>query len=383
MADFIGTSGDDSQLGTGGNDSFDYSQGGDDTLNGAGGLDYYYFGATFGAGDVVQGQSSSDVVVLDGDYAKTVFTDAMLIQVEALQLTGAHRYVLTLANENANVAGSNLQVRFDDLVTARVNATKVHDYAINFVSSASGGVVIHGTRQSDNFIFNNGMQRTLVIDGGGGDHNYVSSYGTAHIHFADHSFENIQELLYNGDTRLTFADGNIAAGATLRITDQSTNQFDNLIDGHKELDGHFDARMGEGDDTVIGGHVSDTLMGNGGDDRIVGGLGQDELFGGQGHDTFAFLNAGDSRKGQADLIHDLESSDVIDLSRIDADSGTDGRQHFHKVGSFTHQAGEVTVSYDSAHDQTVVRGDTDGDGKAEFELRITGDHSGFTGFLLG
>lgn len=380
MASYVGTSGDDTETGTSGDDEFDYSQGGNDTLTGGAGINYYGFGDTFHAGDQVNGASGYDVVVLLGDYAKTVFTDAMMTGVERLELTGAHRYILTLANANANASGG-LQLVVGAEASGRINATHVHDFSVQFLSAAAGGVVLRGGDQSDNFQFTNGMDRTLVVDGGGGDDNYVTSYGTAHIHFADHSFVNISNLLYNGDTRLTFADGNIAAGKTLTITDQST-AFDNLIDGHKELDGQFYASMGAGADTVIGGHQSDTLFGNGGNDRIVGGQGQDLMAGGGGADTFAFYNAGDSRRGHADLITDLENADHIDLSRIDGDETTDGKQHFHKVGAFTGAAGELTVSYDAGHSQTVILGDTDGDGKAEFELRISGDHTGFSGLVL-
>lgn len=381
MANYIGTSGDDSQFGSSGNDGFDYSQGGNDTLSGGGGVNEYDFGTTFASGDVVNGGSGFDTVVLEGDYAKTVFTDAMMISVEKLLLNGPHRYILTLAN--ANVGADGLQVVIQEGATVRINATKVHDHGVSFFNQNPGGAVIHGSAQSDNFLFYAGMDRTLVVDGGGGDHDYVTSYGMAHIHFADHSFTGIEELLVNGDTRLTFADGNIDAGKTLTITDQTTADFNNLIDGHKELDGHFLVWMSSGDDTVKGGHLSDTLGGGLGADRIIGGLGQDVLYGQGDADTFVFLNAGDSRRGAADVIKDLEAADHIDLSHIDANANVDGRQHFVKVSAFTGAAGQLTVSYDAGHNQTVVLGDTDGDGKAEFELRIDGEHTGFTGLILG
>lgn len=381
MTDYIGTNGDDSQVGGGGGDTFDYSQGGNDTVNGGGGVDYFNFGAAFHAGDQVIGGSDFDILTLVGDYAKTVFTDAMMSQVERINLTGAHRYILTFANGNANGDGG-LQVSFDAATSGRINASRVHDFAVQFFSEASGGLVLRGGDLSDNFQFANGMDRTLVIDGGGGTANYVTSFGTSHIHFADHSFVNIQQLLVRGDTRLTFADGNVAAGAKLKIVDQSGAEFDNLIDGHKEMDGHLDISMGAGDDTVKGGHLSDMLVGSLGSDRLTGGLGGDSLYGGAGADTFVYANAGDSTRAAFDIILDLDDSDHIDLSHIDADANTDGRQHLHRVAAFTGHVGEMTVSYDAVADRTIVRADTDGDGKGEFELRIVGDHAGFAGFLL-
>ena len=56
---FSGTSGDDTQIGTVGNDAFDYSQGGNDTLYGGDGADKFIFGA-FDANDRVDGGTSSD-----------------------------------------------------------------------------------------------------------------------------------------------------------------------------------------------------------------------------------------------------------------------------------------------------------------------------------
>ena len=65
-------------------------------------------------------------------------------------------------------------------------------------------------------------------------------------------------------------------------------------------------------------------------------------------------------------------ADQIDLSAIDADEGTAGDQAFTWVGNagFTGSAGEL--SYAIAQKTTIVSGDIDGDGLADFSLRLSG-----------
>ena len=65
---------------------------------------------------------------------------------------------------------------------------------------------------------------------------------------------------------------------------------------------------GDGKDLMIGRTGNDTLQGDGGNDRLIGGAGDDHLRGGEGRDTFSF-SVGDG----ADVIYDLELSDVLDV----------------------------------------------------------------------
>jgi Ca2+-binding RTX toxin-like protein len=125
---------------------------------------------------------------------------------------------------------------------------------------------------------------------------------------------------------------------------------------------------GAGNDVLFGGKAGDTLLGQGGDDRLVGGRGMDTLSGGGGADTFIFASARDTGTGRnrADTITDFHSSqgDRIDLSRIDTvdDFTFVGRRNF------SGEAGEIRiVSVDQA---TLVQADLNGDGKADFVIRL-------------
>jgi serralysin len=70
------------------------------------------------------------------------------------------------------------------------------------------------------------------------------------------------------------------------------------------------------------------------------------------------------------------------LRRIDADLTQDGDQAFHLVNKFTHHAGELLLTYDSARGVSLLQGDVDGNGKADLIIWLTGDQHQFASFVL-
>ncbi|UVC11520.1 hypothetical protein IHQ71_13620 [Rhizobium sp. TH2] len=126
---------------------------------------------------------------------------------------------------------------------------------------------------------------------------------------------------------------------------------------------------------MYGNKAANRLEGNGGDDTLVGGRGKDELHGDTGADIFIFAK-GDTGKtaAKADTIADfsLGDSDVINLTAWDANSKQNGDQAFTFIDdqAFHKVAGELRA-VDNGVD-TFVRGDTDGDGKADFVIRLNG-----------
>jgi Ca2+-binding RTX toxin-like protein len=118
---------------------------------------------------------------------------------------------------------------------------------------------------------------------------------------------------------------------------------------------------------------SDILLGADGDDVLIGGggVGQDHLTGGAGNDRFVLEAAQDSAGHSGDFIKDfLIGSDVIDLAAIDADVAAAGDQAFTFIGAaaFSHQAGELQAKFFG--DGTLVSGDIDGDGRADFQVSL-------------
>jgi len=133
-------------------------------------------------------------------------------------------------------------------------------------------------------------------------------------------------------------------------------------------------------DVIVGDATANTLMGNGGDDFLMGGLGADTLTGGNGNDTFAYQSVLDSGLTRAtqDVITDFERAgvaggDVLDLSGIDAISTIVGNQAFQWLGmnvAFTNSVGDLRAFWQG--NNTVVQGDVNGDGKADFSIALTG-----------
>jgi Ca2+-binding RTX toxin-like protein len=151
---------------------------------------------------------------------------------------------------------------------------------------------------------------------------------------------------------------------------------DDVLRGDHGMDQLFGFK---GDDRLIGGAGADRLHGGGGDDVLIGGFGTDRLSGGGGADLFVFRLTEGSEPGAAlrDRIGDFSQAegDRIDLSAMDADTGLSGDQAFVLGGgSFTGQAGELIQFLDFSG-WTILAGDVDGDGQADFELALRGSIS--------
>ena len=135
-------------------------------------------------------------------------------------------------------------------------------------------------------------------------------------------------------------------------------------------------RGNDGNDTLYGNGGADTLEGGNGIDSLYGGAGADTLSGGAGVDRFVFTNIADSLPSAPDRILDFSHAegDRIQLSDIDANVRVAGDQAFAFIGSaaFTHVAGQLRVDYSGG--DALVMGDGDGNGVADFAIRV--DHSG-------
>lgn len=138
-------------------------------------------------------------------------------------------------------------------------------------------------------------------------------------------------------------------------------------------DGGNDVLDGKsGNDTLYGGAGNDDLYGGLGNDKLYGGSGNDYLKGEAGADTFIFTSVSDSRPGSArDVITDFSRAqdDYIDLRKIDADLTHSGNQAFDFIGSkgFSGEAGELRFSSSG-----ILSGDVNGDGRADFEIKVAG-----------
>lgn len=134
------------------------------------------------------------------------------------------------------------------------------------------------------------------------------------------------------------------------------------MDGYDVLNGK------DGNDKLYGGNQGDNLHGDDGNDMLFGGKGQDLLEAGSGADTFVFQTIKDSVVGdKRDVIDDFiqAQNDKIDLSKIDAvEGGSDDAFTFIGTKAFSDTAGELRFK------NQLLQGDVDGDGKADFEVKV-------------
>ncbi len=125
-----------------------------------------------------------------------------------------------------------------------------------------------------------------------------------------------------------------------------------------------------GDNVLKGGAGADTLVGGFGDDRLAGGGGRDVLKGDAGADQFVFASL---KSADGDTIRDFASgTDRINVSGIDAVAGG-ADQAFDFTGTGFDGAGSLRAV--TSNGNTLVQGDIDGDGTADFTLTLTGLHA--------
>jgi len=120
---------------------------------------------------------------------------------------------------------------------------------------------------------------------------------------------------------------------------------------------------------LIGTAHADTLTGSRGNNVLTGGGGRDVLKGNGGNDVFDFnaLSEMGLWSTTRDVIRDFAAGDRIDLSTLDANSGTKTNDAFSSsfVSSFT-RPGQLKFA------NGVLFGNTDGDSAAEFSIALVG-----------
>jgi serralysin len=125
--------------------------------------------------------------------------------------------------------------------------------------------------------------------------------------------------------------------------------------------------------TIVGNSYGNTLNGTSGNDVLNGNGGSDNLFGGSGSDTFVFDTTSEAN---GDTLRDFAHGvDRISLSGIDANTRATGNQAFTFIGTqgFHKVAGELKV-YQSGG-STHLAGDVNGDGSADFTIKVLGAHT--------
>ncbi len=342
----FGSDGDNSLIGGEGDDRLVGGLG-NDTLNGGLGVDRMYGGL---GDDIYIVRDATDYAYENAgegtDLVQSSVTHRLRGNVENLELTGSTAINGT-GNDLANILTGN--------------------NGANSLFGLDGDDRLIGGLGNDKLNGGLGLDRMY---GGLGDDTYYVSDAT------DYAYENAAEgtdrvyssisLTLRSNIEYLFLTGTGAINGR-------GNDINNLLVGNDAANSLAGLL---GDDQLYGRGGDDTLNGGDGNDWLEGGAGFDRHYGGLGADSFVFRDGdfASAVPAGADQIHDFSQAegDQIRLDAVDADTGTAGDQAFAFIGTtaFSGVAGELR--YEEISGNTYLSGDTNGDGVADFTIRIDG-----------
>lgn len=375
-------------LGTSGNDNLVWLNSepavmagglGNDTLRGGDGTDRLFGGA---GNDTLHYSSGSDT--LFGGTGNDTYI---------VQLPIGTSYIDDFTISEAAGAG-------DDLLILRVSMTtfKLPDYVerinieanlLSMIGNAASNTINASTRYNnmsiasgvgnDRIISGRGHDR---IDGGTGIDTMDGGLGND-AYRVDQTADLVREQ-FGAGVDSVIASATYTLGANVEIltlintaTDGTGNASNNTITGNI-----YDNKLigNGGNDNLIGGAGSDSLFGGNGDDVLNGGTARDHLFGGLGSDVFVFISVEflGQTKATADVIHDFDASDIIDLSYVDANILRADDQAFSFIGGASFSGVVAQLRYAGGY----LQADRDGNGVADFFLAVNGSVSAIGESLL-
>ena len=380
-------------------DVFHLQQGGNDIANGLAGNDTFYLGAAYSSADEVNAGDGNDSIILQGDYGGGV-TVGTIAGLESISLapgnitsfgdTANNLYDYDLTTSDANVAaGTVLKINGFLLRTGEdftFDGSAETDGTFTLFAGFGTETLIGGAK-NDFFLFGQDGRFAAgdtVVGGAGYDSfylrgDYVLDFNAPAIATAFAEIESVTlasaldtQFFGGGDSEfdysITWNNALLASGQTMTINGSRllSNESMTFI-GTSELGGHFRIFAGAGNDDLRGGT---------GNDLFRGGGGIDNMYGGGGNDVFRYDDVLDSISSARDHILDFSLGDRIDLSRIDAKSGTAANDAFTFIGSGPF-AGTGAASAGQLRAEFLggliwlVQGDTNGDGVSDLEFFVT------------
>lgn len=312
------------------------------------GNDTYAFSPTAPSYEAIWDAGGTDT------FSVAAFTNGCAIDLHA----GAYSSLAYADISLTNNIGIAFNCTIENAIGGSGNDTIDGNDANNTLDGGAGNDVLRGYGGND------------VLLGGAGDDTLDGGAGANTLNGGD------------GSDTVTYAAATAAITANLGLTAAQvtggggTDTFiaiENLIGGSgaDKLTGNDAAN------TLDGGAGADTLVGGGGNDVLIGGAGKDLLTGGTGADSFVF-RSGDfsgTTATTADEIVDFSHAqgDRIDLHFIDAIPGTasvDDAFTYIGAAAFGKHAGELR--YVVTAGVGLLMGDLNGDGAADFAIRIDG-----------
>jgi autotransporter-associated beta strand protein len=327
--------GNDTLTGGQGNDTL-HGGAGDDSLIGGLGNDWMSGGA---GADLLEGGEGIDGITYSGA------TLGVVVDLAAQTVSGGDAEGDTISGFEYATGGNGDDELIGDALNNKLSAGLGNDT----LTGGLGNDTLDGGDGADSLVGGDGNDTyvvddlgDIVVEASDGGYDRVASWidWTLGAEFERLSLWDTTDLNGTGNALANRLDGN--AGA-------------NILDG------------GQGNDTLYGMGGNDTLIGGDGADLLDGGTGADSLMGGDSADIFLFSSA---IEANGDVVGDfnLAEGDRIDLRPIDADVLLADNQGFTWIGemSFGAVAGELRFA------DTILEGDLDGDGTADFQISLNG-----------
>ncbi len=254
--------------------------------------------------------------------------------------------------------------------------TIANDVVIENASSGSGDDELTGNSVANEL---SGAAGTDTLSGEGGDDVLIGGAGGDTLDGGEGS----DTTSYEGALERVQADLQGTLGGVNDAAGDVFISIENITGGTR----NDDLRGDSAGNILEGGNASDRLFGRAGDDTLRGELGSDAIYGnsgsdvmtgGEGNDRYIYFSETDSRVGivRRDVITDfnVEGDDRIEISRLDADTGTAGNQAFTFVGTagFSGSAGELRFFQAGSSNFTLIQADMDGDSVQDFQIELTG-----------
>ena len=374
-----GGAGDDVEVGGDGNDTFMAGiDAGRDSFDGGNGIDTITYAEAkaavtvkLGAG-IAAGSAAGDAAGIGSDVFESIETVIGSSFNDKLSgSTGADTFIGGAGNDTINGGGG-----FDTASYAGAKAAVTVNLALTSAQNTGGGGTdtlsalenLIGTAFNDTLT---GNKSANVLDGSAGTDTMAGGLGND-TYRVDVTGDTVSEAVDAGRD-LVISGASFTLGANL----------ENLtLSGAAAINGTGNAvantiRGNAGANVLSGGGANDQLIGGAGADTLVGGAARDFLTGGTGADVFRFANGdfGGTSTASCDLIYDFNRADGdrIDLSAIDANAGGGtANDAFVFIGNdaFGNVAGQLRIATISS--LSVVQGDTNGDGLADFWIRCNG-----------